>query len=227
LQFYSIVMALSLIAAVPSAWANTRCTAGTYTVFTLADPNAPSGNFGTPGTKNTSAYTIITSDSGGFFHVDLHTGNGNAPLFSNLYFDTIASTPGTNLGFQLGNGTSNAFYPNTGTSYSTLGLGFSSIFTTDSSGLSAAILMPNTFFLTNPDNIPFTPATPGDLVSLHLSQSFGYSVVGGATDDAAPVELGEANIPGVAPTPEPSSFAVLRIGIVGLVGLVRRKRQTA
>jgi hypothetical protein len=75
----------------------------------------------------------------------------------------------------------------------------------------------------NPLGMPFVVTPDGTLVSLHLSQSFGYSVVGGSGNYSAPVELGDAI---VSSTPEPESVWLFIGAIVLFVGAsVQNKRR--
>ena len=200
-------------------------------VIIAANPLAPTSNFQSPGNTATVGYTIQTTDTGGNFNVTLTTTDPTALEFSNLYFDTIASTPGTgsNIGFEFGTTAANddLFDPNTGMKYSISGTGITAMFTqTTAPGTAtvtstvANIVIPNSFFLNVPDG--FAPSTPpGTLVSLHLSQTFGYSVVGGSANVPAPQELGDAII-GTAATPEPGYTVLLGLGICALVGLSKK-----
>ncbi len=197
----------------------------TANVTIAADPNAATSNFQSPGSTATVGYTIQTSDNGTNFEVLLTTSDPAALQFANLYFDTIASTPntGSNLGFEFGATTANddAFDPNTSTKYSLTGTGVTAIFTNIGGVTTADITIPNSFFLTNPENMPFSVTPSGTLVSLHLSQSFGYSVVGGSANFSAPVELGDAVVGAAAATPEPGYLALLALGLGGL-GFLRK-----
>ena len=69
----------------------------------------------------------------------------------------------------------------------------------------------------------FTKDADGSYVSLHLSQSFSYSVVGGSANFAAPAELGAVTLSDVVATPEPSSLTLLGTGIIAAAGMVRRR----
>ncbi len=214
-----IALGVALLAVAPVAKAD---------VITIAqDPNAPTSNFQNPGSTATIGYTIQTNDDGTNFYVDLTATDPAALPFANLYFDTIASTPntGSNLGFEFGQTSSDAFDPDTGTKYDLSNTGVTSLFTVDTSGDTlAAITIPNSFFLNNPLGMEFTPTPDGSLVSLHLSQSFGYSVVGGSGNFPAPAELGDATIGSPSAVPEPGSFTLLGLGAAGImVGSLRKR----
>jgi hypothetical protein len=215
---YLTALAFAAVAVLATSTAH----AGTVTI--AEDSGAAIGNFQSPGSTATTGYTITTSDDGTNFDVVLMTANPNALSFANLYFDTIASTPntGSNLGFEFSSNSANsdAFDPDTSTKFSLAGTGVTSAFNVDSNGTTASIAIPNSFFLTNPDGMPFADTPDGTLVSLHLSQSFGYSVVGGSANFAAPVELGDAVVS--SSTPEPASLSLLGLSICGLVAFRKR-----
>ncbi|MEO6923930.1 MAG: PEP-CTERM sorting domain-containing protein [Bryocella sp.] len=210
---------LSLCSALPRAFADT--------VTITGNPGALTSNFGNPGSDATVGYTISTNDTGGAFNITLQTADPNALPFANLYFDTIASTPntGSNLGFEFALNSMAAFDPDTSTKFNLTGTGVTSSIVTDTDGTLAIVSIPNSFFLNNPLGMPFTPTTPGDLVSLHLSQSFSYSVVGGSGNFAAPTELGAATVgTGLAVTPEPSSALLLATGLFGILAISKKKK---
>lgn len=198
--------------------------AGVTPVSIAYNPSAPNGNFGSPGTTNTSAYNIYTRDDGNYFYVLVTTTDSSAPIFSNLYFDTIASTPGTgsNLGFEVTNG--RAFIPGVSGYFTPSSSDFS--FGTANSdgtiGITAAIS--NNFFLNDPLGMGFAKTPGGSLVSLHLSQSFGYSVVGGGANYAAPVELGAAIVgTATSPVPEPATIEYMALSSLGAIGIIGRR----
>jgi hypothetical protein len=224
------LIALSFAAGVLplAAHADTVCTAGTCTVTIPHDPNAPDSTFGTGGSAtNMASYTITTTDNGSNFIINLSTADSQALQFSNLYFDTQASTSGTgsNLGFEFGPSPANddAFIPGVADNTSLAGTGVTAVFTQNSTGTFATITIPNSFFLSDSLGLGYTPAADGGLVSLHLSQTFGYSVVGGSGYFAAPVELGAANVSAVAPTPEPPSLLLLGTGMFCIAGFAGKK----
>ncbi len=201
-------------------------------IIIAPDPLAAQGNFGTPGATANVGYTIQTSDNGTTFNVTETTTDPTALEFSNLYFDTIASTPGTgsNIGFEFGTTVANddLFNPNTGTKYSIAGTGITATFTQTTTPITgtvtsttANINIPNSFFLNVPDG--FAASTPpGTLVSLHLSQTFSYSVVGGSANFPAPQELGDATIGSATTTPEPNFMLLVGTGILGVVAARKR-----
>jgi hypothetical protein len=192
------------------------------TVTIGQDPNAATGNFQAPGTTATVGYTINVSDDGTNFYVALATADPTAQPFANLYFDTIASTlnTGSNLGFEFGQNFQDTFIPGVnGSNQPITGTGVTSVFTVDANGTSVLVTIPNLYFLLNPLEQNFTPTPEDTLVSLHLSQSFGYSVVGGGGNYPAPVELGDA---AVSSTPEPGTIVLFGTAIT-LVSIFRKR----
>ncbi len=193
------------------------------------DSGAAQGNFSTPGTTANAGYTIAVSDSNGQFTVQLDglSGVGVVGPFANLYFDTTASTvpSSSNVGFEFGSAHPDAFIPGVPGSNTLLTPGsFSQSFTNDpDGGYDATLVIANSFFETDPLGMGFTTAPDGSLVSLHLSQSFSYSVVGGGANYPQPTELGAATLSDPAATPEPSSITLLGTGILAAAGLIRRR----
>jgi len=193
-----------------------------------ADPGALEGNFSDPGNTARVGYTIAVSDDGTNYVVVFTTTDvAHALPFANLYFDTVANNGlGSNLGFEAGQTQVNdAFIPGVGGSNTSVaGLGLTSTFTSTAGLDTLTVTIPNAFFLTDPLGLGFTKTPNGTAVSLHLSQTFGYSVVGGGALFPAPVELGEATVTAaVAPVPEPASLTYMALSGFGLLAEAGRR----
>lgn len=197
--------------------------AGITPVTIAANPGAPTSNFSSPSATATVGYNIYTRDDGNFFYVLLTTTDTSALPFANLYFDTIASTPGTgsNLGFEVTN--NQAFIPGKGGVFTPSSSDFSFATTNDMGTLGITAAISNTFFLTDPLGMGFAKTPDGTLVSLHLSQSFGYSVVGGSANFPPPVELGDALVGSATSVPEPATLSLIATGLLGAASAIRRR----
>ncbi len=201
--------------------------AGVSVVNVIHDANAPSSNFGAPGnTTQGASYSIRVRDDGAFYYGFLQiTGDAgsSAGNFANLYFDTNpAAMDGSDVGFEI-----------TGNRYFIAGdplnmyYDASSYLTFDavSNPGSIEFAIRNDFFTSGPraglDYPAGYPTAAGDVV-LRLSQSFGYSVAGGAS--YGPTRLGSASVVnGSTGVPEPASIALV-LGALAAAAMVRRSR---
>jgi hypothetical protein len=186
---------------------------GISVVNVTHDPLAPTSNFGAPGPTTAGAsYSIRVRGDGSYVYVALQiTGNAgsSAGNFANLYFDTSPGT-GSDLGIEVTNGT--YFIPG-GAS----GFNAAPYVTYDATTVAGTIelAIDNSFFTSG---LQASPAATSQ-VQLRLSQSFGYSVAGGATYGAD--RLGIASILPAASVPEPGSLAIATLALGGLFGLRR------
>ena len=193
-------------------------------------PGAPNSNFGAPTQfSDASSYDIyLTADANnvyGFFQSD-RPGVG---AFANLYFDLNPPVmDGSDVGFEISSGRVNAFVPGRN------GLpGFDklidpSLYSVFASGNVVEFALSNSLFSAIPGLIYYDGQTfpgNGDRITLNLSQSFGYSVAGGAAFYGAD-RLGAVTIGGSATgaVPEPATWAMMIMGF-GLVGGAMRRRK--
>jgi PEP-CTERM motif len=190
----------------------------TATASVSHDPNAAAGNFGAPGnTTAGAAYDIFLTSQGGFVYGLLKiTGNAgeSAGAFANLYFGNSSRST---IGFEITNG--NAFMPGVAGSFLPMGnspLMYSYAISPDRQGIEFALA--ESFFL-GPLAVGAGFAK-GDQLILRLSQSFGYSIAGGASygDD----RLGAVTLSGAVP--EPSTWAMMILGFAG-VGFMAYRRK--
>jgi hypothetical protein len=191
------------------------------------DPAAPVSNFGAPGlTTDGAAYDIYTRADATYAYVLVSqngTGGTSAGAFANLYFGTGASAMlGSDVGFEVTN--ADVFSPGNPGSKSTIGAGIE--YAVLSGGTAIEFAAPFSYFETDPQGIGFdtTSAAEPDII-LRLSQSFGYSVAGGAT--YGPDRLGLIVDPiGSTPVPEPVTLSLFCAGFAGIAA-VRRRRKLA
>ncbi len=159
---------------------------GAATAIVTYDPTAPMGNFGTPGpTSNAIGYAIYLNDTGGMLYGLVQTnpagGGTSAGAFANLYFDLDPqNNNGSDLGFEVGN--KDAFIPGVGGSVVTPEVTFA--ISPDFGTFEFSI--PNSDFTGPIAGLAYAsgqvfPDGSNPTVTLRLSQSFGYSVAGGAT----------------------------------------------
>jgi hypothetical protein len=192
----------------------------------IYNPAAPEGNFGAP-TNGSDAigYSIYLKNEGGVLYGLLQTsgpGTAVAP-FANLYFGN--STLGSTIGFEMGGANHDAFVP--GVFGSNILVPITSATTADS----FEFALPDSYFYTTLSGENTTTHlntsvnagySPGDTIELRLSQSFGYSVAGGASYGSA--RLGAFTL--TAAVPEPSSWAMMILGFLGVGFMAYRRKQS-
>ena len=190
-------------------------------------PGTPEANFATP-TPFTDAigYSIyLTSDANKVYGYLAASGPGAVVgNFANLYFDIDpANGNGSDIGFEITN--ARGFVAGGAGDYSPVAINYFA-----NNGI-IEFSIPNSAFMgplpglaaEYPAGQQF--AAIGDTVTLRLSQSFGYSVAGGATygnDRLGSVRLGGAAVGAV---PEPATWALMVFGF-GAAGTAMRRRKT-
>ena len=213
-------LALASFAIGAVAQAQTYTTSTSVTYF----PMAPESNFGAPtNLSSTTNYTVRTGIDANNFYVDVTAtppaGSDISGLqFSNIYLGGIKLSPG--LIFEVTNNrVSTTSAP--GTYFSLSGTGF----TFNAVPNDISFSLPLSFVENDPLGIGFTKQGPGDQLRVSYSQSFGYSFNGGPTYNSV-TRLGAQTIPG-APAPEPSTWAMLGLGVIGAGIVTLRRRQRA
>lgn len=194
---------------------------------------APESNFSSPDfASDTTTYTIKTGFDLTNFYVDVSAPSPETDIsglqFANIYiggpnFSGLIIEATNSLAYNLNPGGS---YKSGG--FSLAGTGYS--FTQSTNDISFAL--PWSYLETDPSNMGFSKANVGDIIRISYSQSFGYSFVGGSGGAGFPIgynsvtRLGSQIVP-TAIVPEPGSFLLGGLGLLGLGVLVYRRRQLA
>jgi hypothetical protein len=176
-------------------------------------------------TTDAAAYNIYTASDSTYAYVLIsESGLGGSAVgtFANLYFGTGSSAmTGSDLGFEVTN--QDVFSPGVSGTTSTAGTGIADAVLNGGTAIEFAV--PFTYFETDPQGIGFDTTSSADPdIVLRLSQSFGYSVAGGATYGADRLGLIVDPIGSSTPVPEPASLGLLGFGLFGM-GMVYRRRR--
>ena len=202
---------------------------GAATAVVGQSDSAVYSNFSTPANVvKDIGYSIYLQASAGAVYGFVQTqGPGLAiGTFANLYFDLDpANNNGSDIGFELSPGVTgnhNFFIAGVGSPAAVTGLSIAQ--SADGTGLEFSI--PNSFFVSYQSGFSYVPgqqlAAVGSDVVLRLSQSYGYSVAGGAS--YGPNRLGRVTLEGAGAVPEPASWAMM-VGGFGLLGATLRRRK--
>jgi PEP-CTERM motif len=196
---------------------------GSPTAIVASDPTAPTNNVGVSvsPTNNGASYQIFLTNEGGVVYGLIQTTGSfaSAPgTFANVYF---GNSSGSTIGFEITNG--DVFTPGVpGTSPLAYSYAVYTNTTTGVTGIEFAL--PDSLF-EGPIGTTGVNAglSPGDPLYLRISQSFGYTAVGG-TANFGPDDLGVVTL--TASVPEPSTWAMMVLGFAG-VGFMAYRRKSA
>lgn len=199
---------------------------GSATAHVNYNPLAPNSNFGAPTNASDAIdYDIYLTSDANYVYGFLQTGSNGTAVgsFANVYFDVDpANANGSDIGFEITN--NRAFIAGV-PGYSSFLTGLLDFSTT---ATSVEFRLSNAAFTGPLGGLDYTgyPTFPvaGDKITLRLSQSFGYSVAGGAT--YGPDRLGSVILGDGAAVPEPATWAMM-IGGFGLAGGMLRRRRIA
>jgi PEP-CTERM motif len=195
------------------------------------DANAPISNFQAPGTTNhVTGYEIFMRRDAQYLYAAVRTTgptDSGGLIFANLYFSLRYGagpfgSAGSGIGFEVTN--DRAFKPGDPGYYNDTGANLIQWATfggsnTDPDVLEAAIDL--SVFTSNALGVANYGLPPGETalgVQLRLSQSFGYSVAGGA--DYGAERLGFVDLP--AEVPEPGALMLSALALAGLAATRRR-----
>jgi PEP-CTERM motif len=195
---------------------------GSATANIAHNAAAPIDNIGVTNfsTNNGASYQIFLKDEGGFVYGlvrttgDFGSSQGN---FTNLYFGNAAM--GSTIGFEINNG--DVFQPGgIGPKPLSYAVAVNTNTTTGVTGIEFAL--PESLF-EGPIGTTGIDAGlhPGDKLMLRISQSFGYTGVGGP--DFGSDRLGVVTLSGGVP--EPSTWAMMILGFMGVGFMAYRRKQ--